>query len=94
MTLRQFLDDPVKTKAPVKTGTKRMNQLNEGARENLKPPPKPMHRPSGTSMHPTNDPAWEKNKMDRELRYYGVQVSMGATVRISMHNLKIRVEAA
>ena len=53
-----------------------MNQLNEGAQENLKPPQEPMHRPSGTSMHPKNDPAWEKNKMERELGYYGVPVSM------------------
>ena len=36
-----------------------------------------MHRPSGTWMLPTNNPAWEKNKIDRELGYYGVLVSMG-----------------
>ena len=71
LKLREFVDDPVKT------GTKGMNQLNEGARDNLQGPPRPNHRPSGTSMHPKNDPAWEQNKMDRELKYYGVPVSMG-----------------
>lgn len=82
LKLREFVDDPVKT------GTKGMNQLNEGARDNLQGPPRPNHRPSGTSMHPKNDPAWEQNKMDRELSIMVCQSVWGATVRISMLNMR------
>ena len=71
LKLREFVENPIKT------GNQALGELNDGAKEHLQPPPRPTHRPSGTSMHPKNDAAWERDKMDRELGYYGVPVSMG-----------------
>jgi len=71
LKLREFVENPVKTT------NQGLGELNDGAKEHLQPPPRPAHRPSGTSMHPTNAQEWERGKMDRELGYYGVPVSMG-----------------
>ena len=71
LKIREFAENPVKTT------NQGLGKLNDGAKEHLQPPPRPVHRPSGTSMHPTNAQAWETGKMDRELGYYGVPVSMG-----------------
>ena len=73
LKLREFVEDPVKTT------NQGLGELNDGAKEHLQPPPKPVHRPSGTSMHPnpTNTPEWDVSKMDQELKRYGKPVSMG-----------------